>query len=245
MTGPDTGVIDRVDRSAPSPRKNRVLVVDEEEALTDLLTLALTFEGWHVETLATGVDAVRVAHRFAPDAILLDMTLPDISGVAVVSQLRDSGIDVPVIFLTGRSTLDDRLAAFAAGGDDYMTKPFGLEEVTARLRSVFRRAGLADTSLLFADLVLDTGTGQAWRNGDPLILSRLETALLRILIERRGDPVDGTGVIRSLGLAGHTVTEAAAARAAHRLSEIVDHDAEPLVRSSNGSLWLEAPVAHE
>ena len=245
MTGADTGVIDRIDQTTPDRRKNRVLVVDEEKALTDLLTLALTFEGWQVETLATGVDTVRVAHRFAPDAILLDMSLPDISGVAVVSQLRDSGIDVPVIFLTGRSTLDDRLAAFAAGGDDYMTKPFGLEEVTARLRSVFRRSGLADTSLLFADIVLDSGTGQAWRNGDPLILSRLETALLRILIERRGDPIDGTGVIRSLALVGHPVTETAAARAAHNLSEIVDRDSEPVVRSRGGTLWLETPVAHE
>jgi two-component system OmpR family response regulator len=245
VTGSDTGVIDRIDQAAAPRRKNRVLVVDEEEPLTDLLTLALTFEGWEVETLARGTDAVRVAHRFAPDAILLDMTLPDISGVAVVSHLRDSGIDVPVIFLTGRSSLDDRLAAFAAGGDDYMTKPFGLEEVTARLRSVFRRSGLADTSLIFSDLVLDSGTGQAWRNGDPLILSRLETALLQILIERRGDPIDGTGVIRSLGLAGHPVTEAVAARAAQTLGEIVDHDAEPLVRSSHGTVWLEAPVAHE
>jgi two-component system OmpR family response regulator len=245
VTGPDTGVIDRIDRAATDRRKNRVLVVDEEEALTDLLTLALTFEGWEVETLATGVDAVRAAHRFAPDAILLDMTLPDISGVAVVSRLRDSGIDVPVIFLTGRSTLDDRLAAFAAGGDDYMTKPFGLEEVTARLRSVFRRTGRADTSLLLADLVLDTGTGQVWRNGDPLILSRLEAALLRILIDRRGEPIDGTGIIRSLGLAGHPVSEAAAVRAARSLSEIVNHDAKPLMRSSHGMVWLAAPVAHE
>ena len=245
MTGPETGVIDRIDASRTARRKNRVLVVDEEEPLTNLLTLALTFEGWEVETLATGADAVEVATRFAPDAILLDMSLPDISGVAVVSLLRDNEIDTPVIFLTGRTSLDDKLAAFAAGGDDYMTKPFGLEEVTSRLRAVFRRAGLADTSLVFAGIVLDTGSGQVWRNGDPLILPDLETALLRILVERRGDPIDGTGIVRSLGLAGHPVLESAAARAMQNLRQIVDHDAEPLVRASSGTVWLEAPVPHE
>lgn len=245
MTGPDTGVIDRIDAPQSARRKNRVLLIDEEEPLTDLLTLALTFEGWEVETLARGADAVEVAARFAPDAILLDMSLPDISGVAVVSLLRDSGVDVPVIFLTGRTSLDDKLAAFAAGGDDYMTKPFGLEEVTSRLRAVFRRAGLADTSLAFAGVVLDSATGQAWRGGDPLILTRLETALLRILVERRGEPIDGTGIVRSLGLAGHPVLDSAAARAMQNLRAIVDHDAAPIVRSSAGAVWLEAPVPHE
>ena len=240
----DTGVIDRIDASGSARRKNRVLVVDEEEPLTNLLTLALTFEGWEVETLATGADAVAVAERFAPDAILLDMTLPDISGVAVVASLRDSGVSAPVIFLTGRTSLDDRLAAFAAGGDDYMTKPFGLEEVTSRLRAVFRRAGLADTSLVFADLVVDTGTGQAWRDGDLLLLSGLETALLRLLIERAGDPIDGTGIIRSLALSGHPATDAAAARAMENVRATVNSDGVPVVHLLHGTAWLESPVPH-
>jgi DNA-binding response OmpR family regulator len=236
--GSDTGVIDRIDASFPSPRPNRVLVVDEEEPLTNLLTLALTFEGWQVETLANGEGAVEAATRFAPDAILLDMMLPDLSGIEVVSRLRESGIDTPVIFLTGRTALEDRIAAFGAGGDDYMTKPFGLEEVTRRLRGVFRRSGLAPTSLVFGDVVLDTATSQVWRARQPVLLSSLEVQLLRVLIERRGEPVDGTGIIRSLGFSGHTVVDSAAARAVESVRAKVNADGAPVVHVRGGSAWL-------
>ena len=114
----DTGVIERIEPTGEGRRKNRVLIIDEEAPLTDLLTLSLTFEGWEVQALANGNEAVDIVHRFRPDAILLDMMLPDISGVAVVSRLRDAGVGTPVIFLTGRTSLEDRLAAFGAGGDD-------------------------------------------------------------------------------------------------------------------------------
>jgi len=237
MSGPTTGVIDRPDTGATG-RRNRVLVIDEEEPLTNLLTLALTFEGWEVETLARGARAVDVARRFEPDAILLDMMLPDLNGVDVVSRLRDSGVSAPVIFLTGRTSLEDRLAAFSAGGDDYMTKPFGLEEVTGRLRAVFRRSGLAPTSRVFADLVLDTGTGQVWRGGEPVLLSSLEVQLLRVLIDRGGDPVDGTGIIRSLGFSGHTVIDSAATRAVESLKTKINAGASALVHVEGGTAWL-------
>jgi len=237
MSSPTTGVIDLRDLGAAG-RRNRVLVVDEEVALTNLLTLALTFEGWEVETLAAGSDAVEVARRFRPDAILLDMVLPDVSGIEVVARLRDSGVTVPVIFLTGRSSLEDRLAAFSAGGDDYMTKPFGLEEVTTRLRAVFRRSGLAPTSMVFADVVLDTGTHQVWRAGEAVLLSSLEVELLRVLIEKGGEPVDGTGIIRALGFSGHTVIDSAAARAVESLKSKMNADATAIVHVEHGSAWL-------
>jgi two-component system OmpR family response regulator len=166
------------------------------------------------------------------------MVLPDVNGIEVVARLRDSGVTVPVIFLTGRSSLEDRLAAFSAGGDDYMTKPFGLEEVTTRLRAVFRRSGLAPTSLVFADVVLDTGTHQVWRGGEPVLLSSLEVELLRVLIEKSGEPVDGTGIIRSLGFSGHTVIDSAAARAVESLKTKINADATPLVHLAHGSAWL-------
>jgi two-component system OmpR family response regulator len=240
--GSTTGVIDRIDPAQPERRKNRVLVIDEEVPLTDLLTLSLTFEGWEVETLANGNEAVAVARRFRPDAILLDMMLPDVSGVAVVTRLRESGIATPVIFLTGRTSLEDRLAAFGAGGDDYMTKPFGLEEVSTRLRAVFRRAGLADTSLVFGDLVVDDASGQVWRGGEPVMLSSLEVRLLKVLIDRAGDPIDGTGLIRILGLSGHSVIDSAATRAVESLQEKINADAAPLVQLSDGAAWLVAPA---
>ena len=234
----DTGVIDRIEPTGEGRRKNRVLVIDEEAPLTDLLTLSLTFEGWQVETLANGNDAVDVVRRFRPDAILLDMMLPDVSGVAVVSRLRDAGIDTPVIFLTGRTSLEDRLAAFGAGGDDYMTKPFGLEEVSTRLRAVFRRAGLTDSSIIFADLVIDGASGQVWRAGEPVLLSSLEVQLLKLLVERAGDPIDGTGIIRSLGLAGHTVIDSAATRAVDSLRIKINADDAPLVHLEGGAAWI-------
>jgi len=234
----NTGVIDRIDSSGAHRRKNRVLVIDEEAPLTDLLTLSLSFEGWQVETLANGNDAVEVARRFRPDAILLDMMLPDVSGVAVVSRLREAHIDTPVIFLTGRTSLEDRLAAYGAGGDDYMTKPFGLEEVSTRLRAVFRRAGLTDSSILFADLVVDGASGQVWRAGEPVLLTSLEVELLKVLIDRAGDPIDGTGIIRSLGLSGHSVIDSAATRAVESLRSKINADGTALVHLRGGAAWL-------
>jgi two-component system OmpR family response regulator len=235
----DTGVIDRIEPTGGGRRQNRVLVIDEEAPLTDLLTLSLTFEGWQVETLANGNDAVDTVRRFRPDAILLDMMLPDVSGVAVVSRLREAGIQTPVIFLTGRTSLEDRLAAFGAGGDDYMTKPFGLEEVSTRLRAVFRRSGLTDSSILFADLVIDGASGQVWRAGEPVLLSSLE---VQLLVERGGDPIDGTGIVRGLGLSGHTVIDSAATRAVDSLRTKINADAAPLVYLEDGAAWIAEPI---
>ena len=243
--GSDTGVIDRIEPSGSGRRRNRVLVIDEEVPLTDLLTLSLTFEGWEVETLANGNDAVDVARRFRPDAILLDMMLPDVNGVAVVTRLRESGIDTPVIFLTGRTSLADRLAAFGAGGDDYMTKPFGLEEVSTRLSAVFRRSGLTDSSIRFADLVIDGASGQVWRSGEPVLLTALEVELLKVLVKHAGEPVDGTGIVRALGLSGHTVVDSAATRALASVRAKINADAAPLVHFSNGAVWIASPLADD
>lgn len=118
-----------------------VFVVDEEEPITRLLSIALGLEGWSVLRFATGTDAVTAAIADPPDAILLDMMLPDISGVEVVTKIRAAGVETPILLLTGRSSLDDRMAAFGAGADDYITKPFALDEVVKTVRATFRRQG--------------------------------------------------------------------------------------------------------
>jgi two-component system OmpR family response regulator len=118
-----------------------VFVVDEEEPITRLLSIALGLEGWSVQRFATGTDAVTATIADPPDAILLDMMLPDISGVEVVTEIRAAGVDTPILLLTGRSSLDDRMAAFGAGADDYITKPFALDEVVKSVRATFRRLG--------------------------------------------------------------------------------------------------------
>ena len=146
--------------------KLRVLVIDEEEPMTKVVGLALGFEGWEVESIALGTEALAATNRFRPHAILLDIMLPDANGVDVAKVLRENGVTTPILFLTGRDSLDDRLAAYAAGGDDYVTKPFGLEELTARLREVFRRSGLLESSVVMGDLVLDLETREAWRDGE-------------------------------------------------------------------------------
>jgi two-component system OmpR family response regulator len=232
---------DRVAAASGAARANRVLVIDEEAPLTHLLTLALTFEGWQVETLDAGERALEVVARFEPDAILLDMMLPDIGGVEVVTRLRAAGVTVPVIFLTGRSSLEDRIAAFTAGGDDYMTKPFGLEEVTGRLRAVFRRSGLAPTSRVFGDIVLDTHSAQVWRAGESLLVSPLEVRMLEVLIDREGEPLDGAAMVEALGLHGHTVIDSAAIRVLESLRAKVNEDAATVVVVRGGRAWLQHP----
>ncbi|OUE18901.1 Transcriptional regulatory protein TcrA [Clavibacter michiganensis] len=169
--------------AATVPRALRVAVVDEETPITQLLSLALGMEGWDVRVFATGRAAVAAAVEDAPDAMLLDMMLPDVSGVEVAAELRRAGVATPVVFLTGRDSLEDRLAAFGAGADDYVTKPFGLEEVVGTVRDLFRRRGLAPALVTAGDLVLDPVTGEAWLAGVPLELDPTELVVVQALAE--------------------------------------------------------------
>ncbi|ROQ41582.1 two-component system OmpR family response regulator [Frondihabitans sp. PhB188] len=161
----------------------RVFVVDEEDPITRLLSIALGMEGWQVTRFPDGLSVLEAATIDAPDAMLLDMMLPDVLGTEVVSRLRERGVDTPVLFLTGRSSIDDRLAAYAAGADDYITKPFALEEVVATLAALFRKQGKLPTSVVRGDLVLDTATGQAWMGGRPLLLAPLDFAVVQELAQ--------------------------------------------------------------
>jgi len=169
--------------AATAPRALQVAVVDEEAPITQLLSLALRMEGWDVRVFATGGAAIAAAVEDAPDAMLLDMMLPDVSGVEVVAELRRAGVATPVVFLTGRDSLEDRLAAFGAGADDYVTKPFGLEEVVGTVRDLFRRRGLAPALVTAGDLVLDPATGEAWLAGVPLELDPVELVVVQALAE--------------------------------------------------------------
>ena len=164
----------------------RVLTVDDEASLTELLSMAMRYEGWQVSTAATGTEAVRVAREVRPDAIVLDMMLPDFDGLEVMRRIRAEDPDVPVIFLTARDTVDDRIGGLTAGGDDYVTKPFSLEEVIARLRGMLRRTGVmentSDSTLVVGDLTLDEDSHEVFRGGDELHLTATEFELLRYLM---------------------------------------------------------------
>src|SRR6188768_2809110 len=151
----------------------RVLVVDDEQMLTDLLSMALRMEGWDVRTADSGFQALQAAREFAPDAMVLDIMMPDLDGMAVLQRLRQSGDDVPVLFLTAKDAVGDRVAGLTAGGDDYVTKPFSLEEVVARLRGLMRRAGSAQSAdsepiLRVGDLTLNEDSHEVERSGDQI-----------------------------------------------------------------------------
>jgi two-component system, OmpR family, response regulator len=151
---------------APTETRGRILVVDDEPAITDLLATALRYTGYAVQTAATGSEALEQASRSAPDLIVLDVMLPDIDGFEVCRRLRADGDFVPVIFLTARDAEDDRVTGFVRGGDDYVTKPFSLQELTLRINALLRRARPAERQsarLRYRDLELDEERFQVWR----------------------------------------------------------------------------------
>ncbi|HVE25330.1 MAG TPA: response regulator transcription factor [Sporichthya sp.] len=163
----------------------RVLVVDDEPSLSELLQMALRYEGWEIRTAASGTEALRVAKDFRPDAVVLDIMLPDMDGLAVMHRLR-ADADTPVLFLTAKDAVADRVAGLTAGGDDYVTKPFSLEEVVARLRSLVRRALAAGNAsanrLVVGDLVMDEDSHEVRRGGVEINLTATEFELLRYLM---------------------------------------------------------------
>jgi two-component system OmpR family response regulator len=164
----------------------RVLVVDDEVNIAELISMALRYEGWEVATAHTGTKAVRAAKDHRPDAIVLDVMLPDIDGFEVLRRVRGTMPDVPVLFLTARDAVEDRVAGLTAGGDDYVTKPFSIEELVARLRGLMRRAGArreqATHVLTVGDLELDEDSHEVWRDGHEITLTATEFELLRFLM---------------------------------------------------------------
>ncbi|MEU6394668.1 response regulator transcription factor [Streptomyces sp. NPDC046939] len=165
----------------------RVLVVDDEPDLAEVVAGALRYEGWEVRSAATARAAVREAHDFHPDAVVLDIMLPDRDGLSVLRELRAAQPHVCVLFLTARDTVEDRIAGITAGGDDYVTKPFSLGELVARVRGLLRRAGMtreraAASLLVVGDLEMDEDAHEVSRGGVPVELSPTEFQLLRCLM---------------------------------------------------------------
>lgn len=176
-----------IGNSPTAEESARILVVDDEPAITDLLATALRFVGFEVQTAASGREALAVAADFAPDLIVLDVMLPDLDGFVVLRRLRAAGARTPVIFLTARDEQEDKIRGFTIGDDDYITKPFSLEELIARLRAVLRRTrtGSGATNggrYRYAHLELDEETRRVWRSGKLIRLTPTEFRLLRYLL---------------------------------------------------------------
>ena len=175
---------DGPDATPDDKRSPRVLVVDDEESITELVATTLRYEGFQVEVAASGHDALAAATSFRPHLIVLDVMLPDLDGFEVQRRLAADGLRVPIVFLTARAETEAKVHGLTMGADDYVTKPFSLEELVARVHAVLRRSGEADAPrrLAFADLEMDEETREVWRGGVQIELSATEFNLLRYLL---------------------------------------------------------------
>lgn len=171
----------------PDGTPARILVVDDEAVLAELLGAALRHQGWDTRTASNGWEALDGAEEFDPDVVVLDIQMPGLDGMETLSRLRKKNPHLPVLFLTARDAVADRVAGLRAGADDYVTKPFDLDEVTARIDALLRRAGMASQTvqhvLTVGDLVLDEDSHDVTRAGVPIALTNTEFELLRYLME--------------------------------------------------------------
>lgn len=180
--------------------QTRVLVVDDEENVAFLVASALRVAGHEVMTAGTGRDAVRLASSYAPDVIVLDVMLPDFDGFSALSRIRAAGVKAPVLFLTARDQTADRVKGLTAGGDDYIVKPFALEELVARVAVALRRSGYGGDGnrLAVADLELDIDAHRVWRGGVEAHLSATEFNLLQLLMANAGRVVTRSQILDSV-----------------------------------------------
>ena len=163
-----------------------VLVVDDEAVLAEMVSMALRYEGWNIATAGDGAAALESARLQRPDVVVLDVMLPDMSGLDVLRKLREESPQLPVLLLTAKDAVEDRIAGLTAGGDDYVTKPFSLEEVVLRLRALLRRTGVttedSGAQLIVGDLVLNEDSHDVTRAGEPISLTSTEFELLRFMM---------------------------------------------------------------
>jgi two-component system OmpR family response regulator len=178
--------INATDKSGNDPAEQvSVLVVDDEPNIVDVISMALRFEGFAVESAGSGADAIAAVAASRPQVMVLDVMLPDIDGFEVARRLASARAGVPILFLTARDATEDIVRGLTLGGDDYMTKPFSLEELVARIRTILRRSGLSEpesAKLAFADLELDEDTREVSRGSRAIELTATEFRLLRYLM---------------------------------------------------------------
>src|SRR3989440_7566752 len=178
----------------------RLLVVEDEPNILELLAASLRYAGFEVIAASAGTEAVQAAGRHRPDLIVLDVMLPDMDGFDVIRRLRGGGTRIPVVFLTARDAMEDKVRGLTLGGDDYVTKPFSLEEVIARIRAILRRFAIEKEQApsarkTFADIELDDDTHEVWKDGELVPLSPTEFKLLRYFMDNAGKVVSKAQIL--------------------------------------------------
>ena len=173
------------------PVEARILVVDDEPNILELLSVSLRFQGFEVATASSGSAGLDTARNFRPDAVILDVMMPGMDGFGMLQRLRADGVHAPVLFLTAKDAVEDKISGLTLGADDYVTKPFSLEEVVTRLRVILRRSGKVSVEeqsarITFADIELDDDTREVWKAGELVSLSPTEFTLLRYFMVNAG-----------------------------------------------------------
>ena len=237
------GQLPRITRTDGSPI--RVLLVDDEPALTNLLKMALHYEGWRIEVAHDGQEAVAKFAEFEPDILVLDIMLPDMDGLTILKTIRESEVYTPVLFLTARDSVMDRVTGLTAGADDYLTKPFSLEELVARLRGLLRRSKAMEAPenevLKVGDLLLDGASHEVSRGGEPISLTVTEFELLRFLMRNprravsRGEILDR---VWNYGFGGRT---SVVDLYISYLRRKIDADREPMIHTVRGVGYMLRP----
>lgn len=241
------GQLPKITRTDGTPI--RVLLVDDEPALTNLLKMALHYEGWEIEVARDGQEAIAKYSSFGPDLLVLDIMLPDIDGLQILRTIRESETYTPTLFLTARDSVMDRVTGLTAGADDYLTKPFSLEELVARLRGLLRRskamAAPEDEVLKVGDLVLDGASRVVSRGGQEIPLTVTEFELLRYLMRNPRRAISRTEILDRVWNYGFGGRTSVVDLYISYLRRKIDTDREPMIHTVRGVGYMLRPSARE
>jgi len=240
---PILGQLPRIHRADGSAI--RVLLVDDEPALTNLVKMALHYEGWIVDVAHNGHEAVSRFEETDPDVLVLDIMLPDIDGMEILQRIREAETYTPILFLTARDSVTDRVTGLTAGADDYMTKPFSLEELVARLRGLIRRSNVTEAAkdevLKVGDLVLDSGSREVTRAGEPISLSATEFELLRYLMRKPRRALSRTEILDRVWHYGFGGRASIVDLYVSYLRKKIDAGREPMIHTVRGVGYMLRP----
>lgn len=228
--------------------KVRALVVDDEDSITQLVSMALRYEGWEVQTASTGQEALEKMRSFEPDVAVLDIMLPDFDGMQLLSRIRSEGDMCPVLFLTALDSVEDRVNGLTAGGDDYVVKPFSLEELIARLRGLVRRSQITlaerpDPVLRVGDLTLNEDSYDVERSGEPIVVTNTEFELLRFLMRNPGRVLSKAQILDRVWAYDFTGKSTVVELYISYLRKKVDAGREPMLHTVRGAGYMLKPAS--